>query len=222
MTDQNYTLEKNSKVGFEIVEKPEPVVQQDIAKEFLTREDELYVAKQKLLHNLKVMITINQQLADDIDKVSTDNSKYLDSIRQLKTQYDTLISEHKTVVAQNKEVLAKITSARIGCNRLIGDMGFLKDENAKLTDWVNGKSKIFGELLDKMETVKRNYDFVVGEANFSEDILSSVESLVNKAFEQKKDITKKINVTKDKMDVLFNELSTSLKDKKMAFYQKQS
>jgi hypothetical protein len=165
------------------------------------------------------MVAINKQLALETEMISKDNGRLFDQAKRNKVNYEAILAKLTEKEAELDSLQHEITDARIACNHLLNDVVFLRDKNIELNNWVDDKSQSLGKLLSRVSAVKRNYEFISGESNFSEDILSSLDTLLTHTFEQKKAINDRLSDAKGDMDTLYEELQTTLRAGKHSFYQ---
>jgi len=183
-------------------------------------EEGIEVTSQFVLNSVREIYTINQQLSEDIIQITAENNNFFTQVKLLKNEYNKVSASFREAEEIYKELTNQVTTVRIECNRVNSEMQFLKGEQFKLEEWINEKSMKLGQLIKRVEAIKQNYRFLTGEFAISEDILESLETLTEHAFDQKKKVGNKILSSEGHLDKLVEELNSTIKESKSLFYKK--
>ena len=139
--------------------------------------------------------------------------------KELKNRHDAITQKYEKEAESLRELQNRVAGAQVESNRLAIEIGFLKEERRKLLDLVDEKHEILGDLLKRFHSTRNNYEFVKGEADFSEDLIDYVENLLNRALEQRKSLTEMIISSEESLEKLFSEFSEIVNKGKRSFYK---
>lgn len=165
------------------------------------------------------MQRINEQLADEIERITEVNNTMFMNNKELKSNYAAISVQHDREAEGLKGLQGRAADSHIEFNRLAAEIEFLKNERKKLLDTVEAKHELLDNLLKRFTSIRAGYEFVSGEAGFAEDLVAHLESLLKKAFTQKKSLTSKIESSEESLERLFFEFSDIVRKGKMAFYE---
>ena len=165
------------------------------------------------------MQKINEQLRKEIEAVTDTNNAMFENSKELKNRYDAITQKHEKEAESLRELQNRVAGVQVESNRLAIEIGFLKEERRKLLDLVDEKHELLGNLLKRFHSIRNNYEFVKGEADFSEDLIDYVENLLNRALEQRKSLTEMILSSEESLEKLFSECSEIVNKGKRSFYK---
>ena len=165
------------------------------------------------------MQKINEQLRKEIEAVTYANNAMFENSKELKNKYDAITQKYEKEAESLRELQNRVAGAQVESNRLAIEIGFLKEERRKLLDLVDEKHELLGNLLKRFHSIRNNYEFIKGEADFSEDLIGYVENLLNRALEQRKSLTEMIMSSEDSLEKLFSEFSEIVNKGKRSFYK---
>jgi len=165
------------------------------------------------------MQKINEQLRKEIEAVTYANNAMFENSKELKNRYDAITQKHEKEAESLRELQNRVAGVQVESNRLAIEIGFLKEERRKLLDLVDEKHELLGDLLKRFHSIRNNYEFVKGEADFSEDLIDYVENLLNRALEQRKSLTEMIISSEESLEKLFSEFGEIVNKGKMSFYK---
>ena len=165
------------------------------------------------------MQKINEQLRKEIEAVTYANNAMFENSKELKNRYDAITQKHEKEAESLRELQNRVAGVQVESNRLAIEIGFLKEERRKLLDLVDEKHELLGNLLKRFHSIRNNYEFVKGEADFSEDLIDYVENLLNRALEQRKSLTEMIISSEESLEKLFSEFSEIVNKGKRSFYK---
>jgi len=165
------------------------------------------------------MQKINEQLRKEIEAVTYANNAMFENNKELKNRYGVITQKHEKEAESLRELQNRVAGAQVESNRLAIEIGFLKEERRKLLDLVDEKHELLGNLLKRFNSIRNNYEFIKGEANFSEDLIEHLENLLNRAFKQRKSLTEMIISSEESLEKLFSEFSEIVNKGKRSFYK---
>jgi hypothetical protein len=183
------------------------------------RRDAQQRASQDVARRVEELITINEQLGGEYDRVIAANNALLMNNKNLKSQYPVVSEEYDLEMKNSNALQSRVVSARIESNRLSTEINFLRDEHQKLLDMVEEKHLLLDDLFRRFNSIRSSFEFVSGETGFAEDVIVNVEGLMNKALIQKKSLKDKITSSEESMEKLFSEFNEIVKKGKMEFYR---
>jgi hypothetical protein len=176
-------------------------------------------AKQDVARRLVELHMINEQLSAECDKVTAANNTLLMNNKNLKTQYPVVSEQHDLEVKNFRALQSRVVSARIESNRLSTEINFLKEEHQKLLDLVEEKHLLLDDLFRRFTSIRSSFEFVSGETNFAQDIMTNVEGMLNRALMQKKVLNDKIALSEESIEKLFSDFNEIVKKGKTEFYR---
>ena len=165
------------------------------------------------------MQRINEQLRKEIETVTYANNTMFENNKELKNRYAAITQKHEKEAESLRELQHRIAGAQVESNRLAIEIGFLKGERRKLLDLMEEKHELLGDLLKRFNAIRNNYEFIKGEAAFSEELIDYVENLLNRALEQRKSLTEMILSSDESLEKLFSEFSEIVNKGKRSFYK---
>ena len=176
-------------------------------------------AKQDVARRVVELHTINEQLSAECDRVAAANNTLLVNNKDLKNQYPVVSEVYDREVKNFKALQNRAVSAHIESNRLSTEINFLKEEHQKLLDLVEEKHLLLDDLSRRFTSIRSSFEFVSGETGFTQDIMTNVEGLLNKALKQKKALNDRIASAGESMEKLFSEFNEIVRKGKTEFYR---
>ena len=176
-------------------------------------------AKKDISNRVVEMQKINEQLRKEIEAVTSANNAMFGHNRELKSSYDAVTKQHEKESERLRQLQNRVAGTQVESNRLGIEIDFLKEERRKLLDLVDEKHELLGDLMKRFNSIRNNYEFITGEAGFSEELIEHLEGLLNRAFTQRKSLTEMIMSSEESLEKLFSEFSEIVNKGKMSFYK---
>jgi len=176
-------------------------------------------ARQDVARRVAELHGLNEQLSAECDRIAAANNTLLMNNKNLKNQYPAISEQYDQEASNSKALQGRVVSARIESNRLSTEIGFLKEEHQKLLDLVEEKHLLLDDLFRRFTAIRSSFEFVSGETGFAQDLMTSVEGLLNKALMQKKLLNERIASSEESMEKLLSEFNEIVRKGKTEFYR---
>jgi len=176
-------------------------------------------ARQDVARRVAELHGLNEQLSAECDRIAAANNTLLMNNKNLKNQYPAISEQYDQEASNSKALQGRVVSARIESNRLSTEIGFLKGEHQKLLDLVEEKHLLLDDLFRRFTAIRSSFEFVSGETGFAQDLMTSVEGLLNKALMQKKLLNERIASSEESMEKLLSEFNEIVRKGKTEFYR---
>ncbi|MBF0360254.1 MAG: hypothetical protein HQK49_04545 [Oligoflexia bacterium] len=174
--------------------------------------------KKELFEKVSSIHVINKQMVAEVEKCSAANTNLVEINKDLRKKYEQILPVYLERSNNLKDLQSQLTTTQIECNRLAMEINFLQGEKTKLSKMCEEKHLLLGKLLARISYVKKSYEFVKGETNYSEDLLLHLDSLLNQALKQGKTLEKKLEDNEQLLESLLAELNDKIKKSKIEFY----